>query len=96
MFAHICSKNVHERKLKGHFVVDMDGKVINKDLVKQINWLTNTYQVAVETTVLLKQESLQPLSSFLRTECALGNIVRQELVSMIPAILLDVKSHHLV
>ena len=50
----------------------------------------------MDSTTLSRDKSLELLSSMLKNECLLGNVVRQELVSMIPALLLDVKASHLV
>jgi len=84
------------RKLKGRVLLDPDGHIITSDVVKEIDWLPKTYQVAVDSSTLSKDRSLELLSSMLKNECLLGNVVRQELVSMIPALLLDVKASHLV
>ena len=48
----------------------------------------------MDSTTLSRDKSLELLSSMLKNECLLGNVVRQELVSMIPALLLDVKASH--
>ena len=75
-------------------LLDLNGHVITSDVVKEIDWLPKTYQVVVDSTTLARDKSLEYLSSMLKNECLLGNVVRQELVSMIPALLLDVKASH--
>eukprot|EP01036_Dinobryon_divergens_P032948 gene32948-42635_t len=82
------------RKLKGRVLLDHNGHVITSEVVKEIDWLPKTYQVVVDSTTLSRDKSLELLSSMLKNECLLGNVVRQELVSMIPALLLDVKASH--
>lgn len=72
--------------------MDHRGKVLTGDLLFPIKWMLNSYQIAVDTSTLSKELSLEPLREALRAECSLGHLVRQELVSMIPALFLSVKS----
>jgi 16S rRNA C967 or C1407 C5-methylase (RsmB/RsmF family) len=80
--------------LRGRYV-EIGGKVL-KEIVKKVPWADSTWQTSVDTISLAKNEALEPISKFLIREVSLGHIVRQEVVSMIPALLLDIKSDHTV
>lgn len=71
--------------------VEIDGLKI--PLPNCINWYPNeiTYQFNVPRKILRKSKALQEFQSFLVHETTVGNISRQEVVSMIPVLLLDVK-----
>lgn len=90
--------------VKGKYIEAYDGKPIN-NFIKQIKWHKNTCQLNdIDAGSLNQLPELKSLSDLLARECALGHIVKQELVSMLPAILLNlpndngdvhaVKSHH--
>lgn len=91
------------RLMAGKFI-EVEGRVLQGDMVKPIDWLDGTtisgmklahvWQLAVDSRTLSSHTSLQGLSSFLRSEVLLGHVIRQELVSMVPAALLKVSSHH--
>uniref|UniRef100_A0A915AC98 tRNA (cytosine(34)-C(5))-methyltransferase n=1 Tax=Parascaris univalens TaxID=6257 RepID=A0A915AC98_PARUN len=57
-------------------------------------WYPFAYQMNMSRTAVRSQPVLKNFHNFLVTEAELGNISRQEAVSMIPPLLLDVKSHH--
>lgn len=50
--------------------------------------------MAADSPTLARNTGLEPLSKLLLREVELGHVVRQELASMIPAIMLKVESHH--
>jgi hypothetical protein len=52
------------------------------------------WQFSVPKAVLRKQAAFRKFQSFLVYETEVGNISRQESVSMIPPLLLDVQPHH--
>lgn len=77
--------------------VEFNGEVISH-LVTPISFLPSdkveAYQINVDSKFLANDESLKNLSDLLLRESALGHLIRQELVSMIPALALDIQSHH--
>ena len=86
--------------MKGHFV-EVKGEVLKGGIVQRLPWLQGAevpavWQVAMDSMELSRNPGMQPLSTYLQREVALGHIVRQELASMIPAVLLAVESHHCV
>jgi 16S rRNA C967 or C1407 C5-methylase (RsmB/RsmF family) len=80
--------------MPGKFI-EVHGEVLRDNIVTRCPWVP-AWIVAADGASLSKNASLKPLAQFLAEEVALGNIVRQELVSMIPVQLLDVQSHHMV
>ena len=52
------------------------------------------WNLNIPRTVIRKHEQLGKLHNFLISETESGNITRQEAVSMIPPIAMDIKSHH--
>ena len=52
------------------------------------------YQFNVSKSVLRKNEAFAQLQRFLVVENAAGNVSRQEAVSMVPPLFMDIKSHH--
>jgi 16S rRNA C967 or C1407 C5-methylase (RsmB/RsmF family) len=78
--------------MRGRFK-SVKGNIIN-EVVKPVPWCVGAYQINTDGATLAKDESFAELHSLLCREVKLGHIVRQELVSMIPAIFLDVLPHH--
>ncbi|KDQ20325.1 hypothetical protein BOTBODRAFT_27748 [Botryobasidium botryosum FD-172 SS1] len=64
----------------------------------QLLWYPDglAWQLNVAKTVVRKQPEFKKFQNFLVYETEVGNISRQEAVSMIPPLLLDVKPHHIV
>lgn len=88
------SMNGEFRNMKGRYI-EVGGAVLKDDIVKKIEWAgDNTWQISVDSSTLATNPGFESLSNLLIHEVTLGNIVRQELASMIPALLLDVQSHH--
>ena len=52
------------------------------------------WQLSITRKDIRKEEALFRLHNFLISETESGNISRQETVSMIPPLVLDVKPHH--
>ncbi|EJW88371.1 hypothetical protein WUBG_00716 [Wuchereria bancrofti] len=61
---------------------------------KQLPWHPYAFQTPISRATLRSRPLLKNFHNFLITEAELGNISRQEAVSMIPPLLLDIKSHH--
>uniref|UniRef100_A0A915PUY4 tRNA (cytosine(34)-C(5))-methyltransferase n=1 Tax=Setaria digitata TaxID=48799 RepID=A0A915PUY4_9BILA len=68
-----------------------DGDVF---IPKPLPWYSYAFQTPVSRAVLRSRPLLKSFHNFLITEAELGNISRQEAVSMIPPLLLDIKPHH--
>ncbi|XP_071814211.1 RNA cytosine-C(5)-methyltransferase NSUN2-like [Apostichopus japonicus] len=87
--------------VKGNYINNLvtktqDGDVIDKPY--PLPWYPDeaAWQLNHDRQILRKVPALEKLHKFLVSETDSGNISRQELVSMIPPLLLDVKSDHLV
>ena len=92
----LINKIEHQyKRLKGRFI-QFKGEPIVGDLVKVLSWLPMTYQLAVDNHTLSHDPSLVDLHHFITREVDLGHFVRQEAVSMIPALLLDLHHSHIV
>lgn len=68
------------------------------ELPKQISWFPDglAYSMATPKNVIRKYEPFKEFQKFLVSETGVGNISRQEEVSMIPPMILDVQPHHTV
>ena len=75
---------------------EVEGAAGNNNTSNQNHHHPVVYQCAVGANTLSHNRGLAPLSSYLHREVTLGNIIRQELASMLPACLLDLQSHHIV
>ncbi|KAL3311861.1 tRNA (cytosine(34)-C(5))-methyltransferase [Cichlidogyrus casuarinus] len=64
--------------------------------LKSFDWYPRSmaWQINAAKTTIRKEQSLKKLHQFLITETDAGAISRQEAVSMIPPLLLDIKSDH--
>lgn len=76
--------------------IEHDGRPV--ELPKQMPWYPNglAYSMATPKNVVRKYEPFKEFQRFLVSETGVGNISRQEQVSMIPPLLLDVEPHHTV
>jgi multisite-specific tRNA:(cytosine-C5)-methyltransferase len=76
--------------------IQHDGKPV--ELPKQMPWYPDglAYSMATPKNVVRKYEPFKEFQKFLVSETGVGNISRQEEVSMIPPMLLDVQPHHTV
>ncbi|KAG8998446.1 hypothetical protein FRB94_006873, partial [Tulasnella sp. JGI-2019a] len=86
-------ETVHVPHLSG---LVFDGEPI--DPPTKIPWYPDglAYEMNASKRVLRKHPEFKKLHQFLVYETGVGNISRQEAVSMIPPLLLDVQSHHIV
>lgn len=82
------------KTMRGRYV-ELNGKVLSDDIVKMISWC-KSWQISADSGTLARSEALAPLYDLLSREVTLGNVVRQELASMIPVLLLDVHHNHTV
>ncbi|KAJ1545263.1 hypothetical protein HK096_006611, partial [Nowakowskiella sp. JEL0078] len=75
-----------------------DGSELPLQLPDAITWYPNNaaWQWQTSKRELKKNAALARFHQFLHAETEMGNISRQEAVSMIPPLLLDVQSHHAV
>ncbi|ORZ39205.1 S-adenosyl-L-methionine-dependent methyltransferase [Catenaria anguillulae PL171] len=66
------------------------------DPPKPLAWYPDqlAYQYAVDRATIRKHEGFRRFHQFLTAETEIGNLSRQEAVSMIPPLLLDVHPHH--
>ncbi len=83
-------------KLEGRFV-ELNGVIVKDNIVSEIPYflpILPTWQCICDSSTLKNLPALSSISDFLIREVGLGHIVRQELASMIPALLLDVQSQH--
>jgi 16S rRNA C967 or C1407 C5-methylase (RsmB/RsmF family) len=88
------SMNTEFRTMRGKFV-EIGGMVLKDNVVKPISWPgKDVWQIAADSTTLARNPGLASLSRLLLREVELGHVVRQELASMIPALMLDVAAHH--
>lgn len=74
--------------------VEFDG--IKYDPPKPLPWYPNGlgWEVAAPKRVIRKQPAFKTFQRFLVGETEVGNLSRQEAVSMIPPLLMDVEPHH--
>jgi multisite-specific tRNA:(cytosine-C5)-methyltransferase len=77
------------KRPRGTFIAT-NGQVNTGDIVCPVAWCPNSYTLTVDNATLMKEKGLARLARFVLREVSLGHIVRQELVSMIPACLLEV------
>ena len=94
------ARNLRERMdnefktMRGKFV-EINGIVLKDNIVKRIEWPgKDVWQISADSTTLARNPGLENLSKLLLREVELGHVVRQELASMIPALMLNVESHH--
>lgn len=83
-----------ENHLKNLSNIEFEGEMIKPP--KRLTWYPNglAWQLDVSKKVLRKNEQFAKTQRFLVLETGTGNISRQEAVSMIPPLILDVQSHH--
>lgn len=82
------------RMMHGRFI-EAKGEVV-KEVAHPIGWAPGAWQVNIDKSSFGKSEALSELHTLIKSEELLGHVVRQELVSMIPVMLLDVRSQHFV
>ncbi|RUS72855.1 hypothetical protein EGW08_019378, partial [Elysia chlorotica] len=85
--------------IKGKFFSSMLNVKIDDEIVpppKNLTWYPNElgWQLDLSRKIVRSSESFSKLHEFLVAETECGAISRQEAVSMIPPLVLDIKSHH--
>ncbi|GAB7349355.1 hypothetical protein MBLNU459_g8485t1 [Dothideomycetes sp. NU459] len=90
-----------QKNLNENFIPQITSMKFNDEAVeppRPIKWYPNQLAYAMTTpkNVIRKFAPFAAFQKFLVSETAVGNISRQEAVSMIPPLLLDVQSHHTV
>lgn len=88
-------------QMRDKFIPELSGVEFEGQPVpppKQLEWYPDglAWQIDVMKNVLRKQPDFQNFQKFLVTETEVGSISRQEAVSMIPPLFLDVRPEHLV
>ncbi|XP_077166840.1 RNA cytosine C(5)-methyltransferase NSUN2 [Paroedura picta] len=86
-----CLKNKYFKELENQVV---DGQII--EMPQPLNWYPEelAWHTNLSRKVLRKSPQLEKFHHFLVSETECGNISRQEAVSMIPPLLLNVQPHH--
>ncbi|VDD91921.1 unnamed protein product [Enterobius vermicularis] len=79
---------------KRYLALLVDSGDSNVHLPKQLPWYPFAFQMGMSRSSVRSCPSLKNFHNFLVTEAEIGNISRQETVSMIPPLLLDVQAHH--
>jgi 16S rRNA C967 or C1407 C5-methylase (RsmB/RsmF family) len=82
--------------IRGKYI-EINGQVIKSELITKVKWIGDQHQgwqCQADSASLASNDGLQSLSSLLKREVSLGHLVRQELVSMLPVILLNIQGHH--
>ncbi|XP_062501509.1 RNA cytosine-C(5)-methyltransferase NSUN2-like isoform X2 [Corticium candelabrum] len=87
------------RCLETIFFKEMEGLVVDGEVISPphaLSWYPDglAWHVSLPRKVLRKHPTLVKFHQFLVHETEKGNLSRQEAVSMIPPLLLDVKPHH--
>ncbi|KAG9541048.1 S-adenosyl-L-methionine-dependent methyltransferase, partial [Aureobasidium melanogenum] len=90
-----------QKNLDEHFIPQIKSMKFDDQTVEPpmpITWYPNqlAYYMTTPKNVIRKFPPFAAFQKFLVSETAVGNISRQEAVSMIPPLLLDVQSHHTV
>ncbi|XP_069770293.1 RNA cytosine C(5)-methyltransferase NSUN2 [Narcine bancroftii] len=86
-----CLKNKYFQELQD---LEVDGQKI--EAPQPLSWYPSelAWHINISRTMLRKSPVLEKFHQFLISETESGNISRQEAVSMIPPLLLDIKPHH--
>ncbi|KAK4472985.1 hypothetical protein MN116_004183 [Schistosoma mekongi] len=84
-------KDIFEMK---HYMYDENDQT--NGTFEPLSWYPNqmAWQLSASKYAVRKTEELRTLQQFLVSETESGNISRQEAVSMLPPLLLDIRSHH--
>ena len=78
----------------GEAKIEIDGEVIEPP--KPLSWYPNqiAWQIGVSRRQLRKDERLVAIHEWMKVQNDAGGITRQEAVSMVPPLFLDVQPHH--
>ena len=96
-FAQNLIKKLVDGRFMGSFSTEgvlVEGEVISPP--KPLAWYPNNlaWQLGFSRRDLRRIPELKPLHEFIKAETEMGAITRQEAVSMIPPLFLDVHPHH--
>lgn len=83
------------KRPRGQFIA-VKGEAFHGPVFREVPWCDATYELAVDGSSLASERGLRKLNQLLVREVAMGHLVRQELVSMIPASLIDIHRDHAV
>lgn len=63
---------------------------------RKLTWFTggHAYQLALDRRTLRRDDTLKAFHELMKQHTEAGSITRQETVSMIPPVVLDVQPHH--
>lgn len=75
-------------KIHGRFI-EINGNIVSDALVVREIWC-NAWKICADSAALSQSASLTTLHQMISREVALGHIIRQELVSMIPSCIIDI------
>ncbi|KAK6459006.1 S-adenosyl-L-methionine-dependent methyltransferase [Scheffersomyces xylosifermentans] len=100
----ITGSRAHANEIKQNFIDNHVSKLKDAEFdgvkltPKNIEYYPNQlgWQLDISKAVIRKQKEFAKTQRFLVIETEVGNISRQEAVSMIPPLLMDVKPHHYV
>ncbi|KAK6205015.1 S-adenosyl-L-methionine-dependent methyltransferase [Scheffersomyces amazonensis] len=100
----ITGSRAHANEIKDKFIKDHVSKLKDVEFEgvkltpKNLAYYPNNlgWQLDVSKAVIRKQKEFAKTQRFLVIETEVGNISRQEAVSMIPPLLMDIKPHHAV
>jgi 16S rRNA C967 or C1407 C5-methylase (RsmB/RsmF family) len=71
-----------------------EGVTVKLAPAKRIPYVPHAYQLAIDRYTIRKNASLSKLFEWLKIQTQAGFVTRQETVSMIPPIVMDIQSHH--
>ena len=71
-----------------------EGVTVKLAPAKRIPYVPHAYQLAIDRYTIRKNASLSKLFEWLKVQTQAGFVTRQETVSMIPPIVMDIQSHH--
>uniref|UniRef100_A0A0N5AL57 tRNA (cytosine(34)-C(5))-methyltransferase n=1 Tax=Syphacia muris TaxID=451379 RepID=A0A0N5AL57_9BILA len=83
--------NVMNERYLNYFKTNPDSNV---SLPKPLPWYPFAFQMSMSRTAVRSCPAAKSFHNFLVTETEIGNISRQETVSMIPPLLLEIQPHH--
>lgn len=100
----ITGSRAHAKEIKDNFVSNHVDKLKDAEFEgvklapRNLHYYPNElgWQIDVSKAVIRKNEEFAKTQRFLVIETEVGNISRQEAVSMIPPLLMDIKPHHAV
>ena len=83
-----------KNELLNHFNKSMEFNETIKKKIQALHWCKNAYKMGVDKRQIKKLESLKSFHLWMMAHTDNGNITRQEAVSMVPPLALDILPHH--